>query len=232
MAPTFKRWTISTSSRIATTATTPRHRHNSELDSIHHHKTGRNPHQTASTNSTISVFSSTLLDTVLGDRDRRVSSVVRELIRRRMRTLDPTAAAMKKTISMISPTPSKSPSRKQSSVKSRCDGRNPCSSDGRSCEYPLWLNTASLFRSLQSCVLDKPGASFNSAGSMILSKSSLHTVCVRCSCAEGFGSLRYCSSMSGSILATHSRWGSGMLSSMMRGGILSRFVRRSVREKS
>lgn len=155
-----------------------------------YHNIRRDPHQTASTNSTTLVFSSIPLNTVSGDRDRRVSSAFHELIRRRMRTLDPTAAARKRTITRISPTPSKSPSTKQSSVRSRWDGRNPCSNEDLSCECPLWLNTASLFRSLQSCVLDRPGASSDRLGSMMLSKSSLHTVCARRSRLEGLGSLR------------------------------------------
>ena len=182
-----------------------------------YHNIRRDSHQTASTNSTTLVFSSTPLNTVSGDRERRVSSAFHDLIRRRMRTLDPTAAAKKQTITRINPTPSKSPSTKQSSVRSRCDGRNPCSSEGLSCACPLWLTTASLFRSLQSCVLDRPGTSSGLVGSMILSKSSLHTVCARRSRLEGFGSLRYVSSMSGVNLATHCRWGSGMLLNVMRG---------------
>ena len=184
-----------------------------------YHNIRRDSHQTASTNSTTSFFSSTPLNTVADpdERDRRVSSDFHELIRRRMRTLEPTAAARKQTITRINPTPSKSPSTKQSSVRSRCDGRNPCSSEGLSCACPLWLTTASLFRSLHSCVLDKPGTSSGLVGSMMLSKSSLHTVCARRSGLEGFGSLRYDSSVSGVNLATHCRWGSGMLLNVMRG---------------
>ena len=84
-----------------------------------YHNIRRDSHQTASTNSTTLVFSSTPLNTVSGDRERRVSSAFHDLIRRRMRTLDPTAAAKKQTITRINPTPSKSPSTKQSSVRSR-----------------------------------------------------------------------------------------------------------------
>jgi hypothetical protein len=176
LAFTFNFWVISTSIRFSARGK--------------YHDTGRNSPQTASTNFMTSLFSSTPSYTGPGDRDRRVSSAFHELIRRRMRTLDPTAAARKKTITRISPTPSKSPSTKQSSVKSRWDGRNPCSNEDLSCGYPLWLNTASLFRSLQSCVLDRPGASSDRVGSMMLSKSSLHTVCARRSRLEGLGSLR------------------------------------------
>lgn len=139
----------------------------------------------------------------------------------RSQTSDAIAPNMTTATTMI-PNPSTRPSMKQSSVKSKLDGRGPWTSKFELlCGLSLWSNGNAVLLCLHNSLRDQDfWLSFGDSGPMILSKSSLQTVFERRSWLKGSGSLRYASSVSGVNFAIHIRCGSdvcGVLLDMMNG---------------
>lgn len=145
------------------------------------------------------------------DEPQRRRSIERHALNRKpiSQTNDAIAPNTTTDATMI-PNPSTRPSTKQSSVKSRLDGRGPWTSKFELlCRCWLWSNGNAVLLCLHNSLRDQDfWLSLGDSGPMMLSKSSLQTVFERRSWLEGSGLLRYASSVSGVNLAIHVRCGS------------------------